>query len=207
MGVRAEIKGQAFGRLIALRPSRVAKNRKVVWECRCACGATSYVTATDLRMGNTKSCGCLRVDVTTARLTSHGQAAGKQTRTYRAWAEMRKRCLSKTSTLYYAYGAKGVTICKEWSSFEKFYFDMGACPPAYELDRINNKKGYSKSNCRWATDVTQGRNRACVKLTIEKARAIRADTSRPRFIAKEYGITVSTVWSVKVGKTWKENAV
>ena len=51
-----------------------------------------------------------------------------------------------------------VKICKRWEEFENFLADMGECPAGYSLDRINNKKEYSPSNCRWVPLSEQARN-------------------------------------------------
>ena len=37
---------------------------------------------------------------------------------------------------------------------------MGKAPEGTSIDRINNNKGYSKSNCRWASHKQQVRNRS-----------------------------------------------
>ena len=49
--------GERFGHLTVLhRVAIVAKS--AVWLCRCTCGATKQVTATRLRDGRARSCGC-----------------------------------------------------------------------------------------------------------------------------------------------------
>lgn len=53
-----DLKGQKFGKLLALRPTDNKKNRQIVWECKCECGAMCYVPSGSLQTGNTKSCGC-----------------------------------------------------------------------------------------------------------------------------------------------------
>jgi len=54
-----DITGQVFGRLTALEPTKKRNNNFVVWRCQCECGNIAEVSASRLRSGNTKSCGCL----------------------------------------------------------------------------------------------------------------------------------------------------
>lgn len=56
----ADLSGQRFGKLTAIRPIKERRHGNVVWECRCDCGNTTYVTASNLNSGTTRSCGCLR---------------------------------------------------------------------------------------------------------------------------------------------------
>ena len=52
--------GKRFGRLIALRPTEERKRGNVVWECKCDCGNTAFISSVALNGGDTQSCGCLR---------------------------------------------------------------------------------------------------------------------------------------------------
>lgn len=56
--------GREFTRLKVMRDTgqRQSSGRHVVWECECQCGNTTFVTTCNLMSGNTKSCGCLRVE-------------------------------------------------------------------------------------------------------------------------------------------------
>lgn len=56
--MKAEIAGQRFGKLEAIRPVKKDKRGNVMWLCKCDCGNTKLVAATRLRTGRTKSCGC-----------------------------------------------------------------------------------------------------------------------------------------------------
>ena len=82
MGVRVkDLTGKRFGRLVAVKATKQRKNTSVVWECKCDCGNTSFVTSNHLLSGNTKSCGCLQkecvANVNTNNLT--GMRFGKLT--------------------------------------------------------------------------------------------------------------------------------
>lgn len=84
------------------------------------------------------------------------------TRLYHIWNGMRGRCLHKSYQNYKHYGAKGVNICDSWDSFSNF--EKWALNNGYKdnltLDRIDNNKGYSPSNCRWITIKAQENNRS-----------------------------------------------
>jgi hypothetical protein len=63
------ILGQYFGRLVALVSTDQRRHGSVVWQCRCDCGAQFLVRCDALRSGNTRSCGCLRREMNSERLT------------------------------------------------------------------------------------------------------------------------------------------
>ncbi len=70
-----------------------------------------------------------------------------------------QRCCNTKSQAYKDYGARGIKVCPRWQKFENFYADMGEPPtPKHQLDRRDNDKGYSKSNCRWVTAKENNRN-------------------------------------------------
>jgi hypothetical protein len=57
------------------------------------------------------------------------------------------------------YGARGITVCPEWKSFERFLADMGERPSGLTLERCRVNEGYRPDNCYWADGETQGNNR------------------------------------------------
>ena len=97
----------------------------------------------------------------TGRLNfKHGHApAGKPTAEYRTWRNMIERCENPQNKTYKYYGGRGIEICRRWrNSFQNFLMDMGPRPTGTSIERINNDKGYSPDNCKWATKREQMSN-------------------------------------------------
>lgn len=133
--------------------------------------------------------------------TTHGMSG---TRQYNIWCKMRSRCLDPRDNTYVLYGEKGIGVSPDWDTFERFWQDMG--PSYFEeatIDRIDNTKGYSKDNCRWATRQEQSQNRRCVRrfafngneLTLSelsKETGIHRDTLYWRLVVKEWSLEKAT---------------
>lgn len=123
---------------------------------------------------------------------THGQSGNsqKRTKTYRAWLNMRDRCVNTKSFKYKYYGGKGVKVCDEWQSFENFYRDMGHAPVGMSLDRIDTNGNYEKSNCRWATGMEQAKNKTnnmFLDLGFEKIHLMEA--------SRRFRVKFQTIWA------------
>ena len=131
--------------------------KKSLWFVQCDCGEEIVMAATEFLKGKIKSCGCERWARIGEANTKHGMSKHP---VYWVWRSMHDRCRLPTHQAWHNYGGRGITVCKEWETFEQFWVDMGPTyKPGLSIDRVDNDKGYSPENCTWATRIQQASNR------------------------------------------------
>lgn len=125
--------------------------------CRCGCGKEFEAALQKVKAGHTKSCGCFSRAIAKNAMTTHGM---RNTREYKIWCGMKTRCLNPNYIKYSNYGGRGISICDAWKdSFQQFFEDMGKCPDGMSIERTDTNGNYEPSNCVWATDIAQARNK------------------------------------------------
>ena len=62
-----DLSGAVFNRLTVIRLSGRTAAQKAIWLCECVCGKQVNVIAAHIKNGNTKSCGCLKIEILAAR--------------------------------------------------------------------------------------------------------------------------------------------
>jgi hypothetical protein len=165
--------GSVFSRLTVLEDA--AYNRDLV-PCRCECGNEKKIAASSVRLGLTRSCGCLSLErqATQGGLSKHPL--------YPVWNSMIDRCTDPKVKGYHNYGGRGIKVCDRWFDLRLFIEDVereiGPRPEGvqksgrvlYSFDREDNDGNYEPGNVCWSTSAEQVRNqRKVAKMTLDMA--------------------------------------
>ncbi|MFA5391930.1 MAG: AP2 domain-containing protein [Candidatus Omnitrophota bacterium] len=171
----ADLTGMKFEKLTVLgEQGKYEKNGSILWLCQCECGQTTKATASNLKRGGKKSCGCL--------LKKEGITHRPE---YRCWQNMIKRCTNPSSHNYEYYGGRGIEVCDQWRTFKNFLADMGERPSLlYSVERIDNNGNYEPGNCRWATKTDQNRNIRAQKRSTTGVQGVSFSRGKGKFAAR-----------------------
>ena len=160
--------GQSFGFLQIIKELEPIKlpcgQKNRAYLCSCVCGRVKPYRWAHLKNGNSNSCGCRGSKM-------KGQSSTPLGKLYKG---MMDRCKKTHSESQYYYD-RGIKVCDEWhNSFQSFkdWATLTGYKKGLTIDRINNDKGYSPENCRWATPIEQASNKRDTYFVVYKGKKI-----------------------------------
>lgn len=140
-------------------------NERRLLLCKCDCGNEKEILFQSITSRRTYSCGCHQKKVVSrgAFAKTHGLSNHP---VFTVWKRMIDRCYNKNHKGYKYYGARGITICKQWlnspTNFVNWAIKNG-WKLGLQIDRKNNNSIYKPSNCRFVTRHVNMMNRRCTK--------------------------------------------
>lgn len=153
-----DLTGRVFSRLTVLKFSGYNVDGSRIWLCRCECGKETTLRTCDLTCDNTRSCGCLGMEVKSAPkphqrrngplyigfgIASRNRLIGNYELRCRhegiVWALTVEQAEALFQGLCHYCGAKPSQISRPRSAFTGEYIYNG-------IDRVDNTRGYETGN-------------------------------------------------------------
>jgi len=147
-----DICGQRFGRLVALKRSEKRYiDGSILWECKCDCGNTTYISYTRLVHYKCQSCGCKRNEEVSKRCSLPLEEAAYNYiyAQYKANAKIRKISFLLTKKEFHNLVAHNCYYCgmPPSNSITKENFNGKIILNYSGIDRIDSSLEYTISNC------------------------------------------------------------
>ena len=166
---RLDLRNKRFGRLLVIEKTGKKKWGKILWKCQCDCGEEVIVSGCNLVGSRTRSCGCLRKEISRAmRLQERKTEKNNNFKilprkvaafnclfsTYRVRARKTDKEFFLTKEQFKELTKQNCYYCgKKPSQIYKssFYYKSKFCRNdgyIYNgVDRVDNTKDYTIDNC------------------------------------------------------------
>ena len=143
MSTRIDLINKRFGHLLVLSFAGLNKRTSALWLCRCDCGKEKVINGQSLRIGSTKSCGCISKEINSKIFRKKPFGC-----LYRIFIKVaQKKHLDNFISYDDFVLLTNITECHYCGSFinwTKYNTDVNNS--AYHIDRKDNKKGYIFDN-------------------------------------------------------------
>lgn len=143
-------------------PRKMGDGKVVEVLCRCECGAEKWKEVSEISRGRSLTCKeHSGVDVRITRACPNHEVRRKlMARIY----AIVQRCTNPASRGYPDYGGRGIRVCRRWLKDRAAFFEYLVTLPGYDnlnwsIDRIDNDSGYRPDNLRFASQLTQNKNK------------------------------------------------
>ncbi len=144
MNVLVDILGQKFGRLVVYKRAKKGSDSRACWWCKCECGNRLKVAGKDLRLGHTKSCGCLQKEKAGFERRKPGVAARQLFAKTAGRAKKRNRAFELAFAEFFRLSALPCFYCgRDFFSTNRCKWDEFRYNG---LDRVDSTKGYTPDN-------------------------------------------------------------
>lgn len=151
---------QKFHRLTAIKPVGRNRNRVVIWRFVCDCGKIKDIDGTKVRLGLTKSCGCLKAENLKKDGKEHHnwQGYGDISLSFfnrmKSSAKLRKHSWNLSPQFLWKLYLKQNKRCALSGIEIKMPFHIRqlrdkANDTLASLDRIDSNRGYERDNVQW----------------------------------------------------------
>jgi hypothetical protein len=178
--------GSRFGRLLVIERKENDTYYRPRWLVRCDCGKEFETLGNALTSGNTKSCGCFRIDYVTANNKARALPSGESCfnhlfKNYKHEADRRNLSFELTEEQFRALTKRSCFYCGNEPE-RKFEVEGRNGPYIYNgIDRWDNLLGYTELNsvpccgtCNWMKHAQSAKDfiNACQKVSDHQSRLV-----------------------------------
>ena len=143
------------------KPKESSKQYEQYAMFSCVCGNTTEIYKRHGLSGKTLRCRECGYKEKTKHSYKHGMSRSKE---YIMLFNMIQRCYNKKNNEYHNYGARGITIRKEWMTDKESFFNYiktldNFDKEGYSIDRIDVNGNYDIGNIRYTSKIVQSNNK------------------------------------------------
>lgn len=209
MPAKHNLVGRTFGKWYVIDYYGQAKNGAWKYLCRCKCGTERALVGHEIEYGNSKSCGCANETIQERFEKYYVKGAENECWEWARYKDKRGygtfRCGKKkiyaprfSWTLYVGEIPDGLFVCHKCDN-------PGCVNPAHLFlgTHLDNMQDCANKGRRPKQDGEKNNAAKLMEVQVKAIREMRRDGVWEYVIAKEFGVTQSTVSMIVNNKTWR----